>query len=387
MINKVGQNNCTICQACKNICPKEAIKLEKNIHEYSYPIIDMNLCINCGKCEKACPVLKPLEGEKKLKKLYSAKNINEDIRENSSSGGVFTALAEEIISKSGVVYGAAFDEDFKVRHIGVEDKEGLKKLRGSKYIQSNMNNSYIKIKKNLLLGKQVLFSGCPCQVAGLKRFLEKEYENLFTVDFICHGIPSQKIFDEYIKILEEMFNSKLKSFEFRNKEKGWHNSSVRAVFQNGKIYTRFITEDMYMRGFLTSIYLKESCYNCQFREFKSGSDITLADFWGAELEAKDIDDNKGLSVIIVNRNKGKLLLDRIKKSICIREENFEKVIRYNQSLLYSSKPNINREKFYSAVERLGYKKAFYKYCKEDSITKLKRVTRGKLGAAKRKILK
>ena len=266
------------------------------------------------------------------------------------------------------------------------NKEELSKLRGSKYVQSNTNYVFKEVRKQLIKEKKVLFSGCPCQIAGLKKFLGKDYENLYTVDFICHGIPSQNTFDRYIEFVEKRYKSKVIEFFFRDKSKGWHTSSVKVTFENGKKYSKFITEDMYMRGFLNNIYCKQSCHNCKFRNHRSGSDITLADYWGAEVEECDIDDNKGLSLVIVNSIKGELLKKSIEKTSLLKPTSYENAIKYNQSLIKSSPVSDDRCKFIKLAELNQYDKIFKQLCKEKYNKVFVRKVRKILGKIKRLII-
>lgn len=386
MIDKLNYKRCTICQACVNICPKKCIKLDSFKEEFNYPIIDKEICIKCGACEKTCPVLNPLDSYKPLKKAYAGININIEERSKSLSGGIFTTLAKTIIEDKGVVCGAAFGVGFQVNHIIIEDEEGLEKLRGSKYVQSDTNNVFKEIRNKLIKGKKVLFSGCPCQVGGLKKFLGKDYENLYTVDFICHGIPSQNIFNKYIEFLENKYKSKVAEFLFRDKTKGWHASSVKVKFKNGKEYTKVITEDMYMRGFLGNVYLKSACYNCEFRNFKSRSDVTLGDFWGAEVEKKEIDDNKGISAIIINTEKGIELKDRIKSNNILKLTDYSKILKYNKALEISFEPSYKRKEFLRLADLKEYDKIFLRICKEKNTSKIIRINRRILGKVKQLII-
>lgn len=386
MIEKLNYKRCTICQACVNICPKKCIKLDSFKEEFNYPVIDKDICINCGTCEKVCPVLNPLEIYKPLKKSYAGININVEERIKSSSGGVFTTLAKTIIEDKGFVCGAAFGDRFQVNHIIIKDEEGLEKLRGSKYVQSDTNDVFKEIRNKLIKGKKVLFSGCPCQVGGLKKFLGKDYETLYTVDFICHGIPSQNIFNKYIEILENKYKSKVVDFLFRDKTKGWHNSSIKVKFESGKEYTKIITEDIYMRGYFGNVYLKPVCYKCEFRNFKSGSDVTLGDFWGVEVEKKELDDNKGISVIIINTEKGIELKDRIKSNNILELIDYNKILKYNKALEVSFEPSQKRKEFLRLAALKEYDKIFLRICKEKNTNKIIRINRIILGRIKRLII-
>lgn len=387
MIDKLDYKRCTICQACINICPKNCITLDSFKDGFNYPVIDKESCINCNACEKNCPVLNPLQSVKPLKQAYAGMNTNEEERIKSSSGGVFSTLAKYILNHNGIVCGAAFDEQFQVKHIIIDDENELKKIRGSKYVQSNINDIFNKIKVQLIEGKNVLFTGCPCQVGGLKKYLSKEYDNLYTMDFICHGIPSQNIFNKYIEQLEIKHKSKVVEFFFRDKGKGWHTSSIKAKFENGKEYTKFITEDMYMRGYFGNIYLKPACYNCEFRNFKSGSDITLGDFWGAEIEEKEIDDNKGLCAVIVNTSKGIMLKDSINDSNIFKVVDYNKILKYNKGLEQSFEASSKRSEFLKLIDKGDYNRIFKKLCKEKSVNRFIRLVRYNLGEIQRFVIK
>ncbi|XZJ60896.1 Coenzyme F420 hydrogenase/dehydrogenase, beta subunit C-terminal domain [Clostridium perfringens] len=387
MINKLKYERCTICQACINICPKECIKLDFFKEEFNYPIINKIKCIDCGACYKVCPVLNPLDSFNSLKVSYAGMNKNEEERIKSSSGGIFTSLAKIILEGNGAVCGAAFDNEFKVNHIIIEDENELGKLRGSKYVQSNINNIFKEIKVKLVNGSKVLFSGCPCQVAGLKKFLGKDYKNLYTLDFICHGIPSQNIFNNYIKLIEKKYKSCVTEFSFRDKTKGWHMSSIKVKFKNGNEYTKPIIEDMYMRGFLLNVYLKPSCYNCEFRNFKSGSDITLGDFWGAEVEEKEFDDDKGLSAIIINTKKGIDLKNKIESKVFLKKINYNTILKYNKAIETSFEPSPKRDRFLKLANLGDYQKIFIRLCREKKIYKFIKLNRKILRKIKSLIIK
>lgn len=387
MIKKLKYNECTICQSCVNACPLKCISLKDRNYDFLYPRIDLEKCINCGLCEKVCPVINPIEIQKPIKKTYAALNLDNPIRKESSSGGIFSALASEIIINNGIVAGVSFDTELNVKHIIVDKISDLKFLRGSKYVQSDIGLIFSKVKSELDNNKNVLFSGCPCQVSGLKGFLRRKYDNLYTIDFICHGIPSSITFKEYCNILSKKNKSKITNFNFRDKSKGWHLYRVKVEFENGKVYSKSMLEDEYIRGFIRNVYLKSSCHQCKFRNFKSGSDITLADFWGSEVAQKDIDDNNGLSAVIVNSKNGEKLLSQIRENIYLREVNINEVIKYNKSLIESSVPSMDRELFFKLAYENEYKVAFNKVCKEKEIVRIIRILRGNLGKVKRCILK
>ena len=373
MIDKVSVQECAICGACINACPVDAISLGKVHLDFRYPQINEDICIHCSQCEKACPILgnkgKPGEG---YPVAFAAKSENDPMRMRSSSGGVFYELADQMLRDGGYVCGAVFDDEFHVKHILSDAKEDILRMMGSKYAQSDVGYCYREVKDMLEKGCKVLFSGCPCQVAGLRTFLGKEYPNLVLVELICHGIPSDHMLQTYIGMQERKYGARLTRMEFRNKKKGWHNSSVRMEFGHHRTYSKPIAADAYMNGFLGSVTLKPTCYQCHFRNFTAGSDIILGDFWGAEVELPE-DDNKGLSAILVNSGKGMDIIDRC--NLALTPANVETVIRYNKNLLCSAAPSPKRSSFYASADTNGLEEAIRRYLEESTIQKLKRQSR------------
>ena len=373
MIDKVSVQECAICGACFNACPVDAIRFGKAYLDFRYPEIDATRCVHCNQCEKACPVLgsksKPEAG---YHIAFAAKSNDDSVRLHSSSGGAFYELASRMLRDGGYVCGAVFDDEFHVKHILSNAKEDILRMMGSKYAQSDVGYCYREVKDVLEKGCKVLFSGCPCQVAGLRTFLGKEYPNLVLVELICHGIPSDHMLQTYIGMQERKYGAKLTKMEFRNKKKGWHNSSVRMEFENHRIYSIPYTADAYTIGFLRNITLKSSCYDCHFRNFTAGSDITLGDFWGAEVELSE-DDNKGISAILVNSGKGMDIIDRC--NLALTPANVETVIKYNKNLLCSAALSPQRSLFYASADTNGLEKAIRRYLEESTIQKLKRQSR------------
>lgn len=373
MIDKVSVQDCALCGACFNACPVDAISFSKAYLDFRYPEIDVTRCVHCNQCEKACPILgdksKPEDG---YPIAFAAKSNDGSVRLHSSSGGAFYELASQILRDGGYVCGAVFDESFHVRHIVSNMQEAIFRMMGSKYAQSDVGYCYREIKEKLNAGEKVLFSGCPCQVAGLRTYLGRSYKDLLLLELICHGIPSDQMLQTYIHMQEKKYGAKLKWMEFRNKSKGWHGSSVRMEFENQRVYSKPITADAYMNGFLGSATLKSSCYDCHFRNFTAGSDIILGDFWGAEVELPE-DDNKGISAILVNSGKGMDLLDRC--NLTLTPTNVETVIKYNRNLLCSAAPSPKRSSFYASADTNGLEKAIRRYLEESTIQKLKRQSR------------
>ncbi len=374
MIDKVSVADCTLCGACINTCPTNAIRLKKQYLDFCYPDIDEDLCINCNKCELSCPIL----GEKSKPEngfpiAFAAKSKNDEVRIRSSSGGAFYEFADKMLKDGGYVCGAVFDEEFHVKHIVSNSKNDVYRMMGSKYAQSDMGYCYREIKDVLEKGHKVLFSGCPCQVAGLRTFLGKEYRNMLLVELICHGIPSDQMLQAYIRMQEKKYGAKLKRMEFRNKTKGWHNSAVRMEFENGKIYAEPMTIDAFMQGYFRGVSLKESCFSCQFRNFASGSDLTIGDFWGAEIEMSHIDDNKGLSVVISNSQKGTVFLEKTMTS-CVPVK-MDNILKYNQALVRPFSIGEQRTVFYKYATEKGAEKAIEQFFYEKLLQKIKRKSR------------
>lgn len=374
MIDKVSVQECAICGACINACPVDAISLDKVHLDFRYPQIKEDICIHCNQCEKACPILgnkgKPDEG---YPVAFAAKSENDPMRMRSSSGGAFYELADQMLRDGGYVCGAVFDDEFHVKHILSNAKEDILRMMGSKYAQSDVGYCYREVKDVLEKGCKVLFSGCPCQVAGLRTFLGKEYPNLLLVELICHGIPSDHMLQTYIGMQERKYGAKLTKMEFRNKKNGWHNSSVRMEFENGRVHSEPMTFDTYMQGYFRGVTLKESCFSCQFRAFKSGSDLTIGDLWGAELSIPEMDDNNGLSAVIVNSEKGPLYLNRSK--IVCRLFEIDEILKFNRSLLESFGEGMQRTAFYDYAKKHGFEKAISAFFQETFPQKVKRKSR------------
>ncbi|WP_395549351.1 MULTISPECIES: Coenzyme F420 hydrogenase/dehydrogenase, beta subunit C-terminal domain [unclassified Lacrimispora] len=281
-------------------------------------------------------------------KIYACYNKNELIRKDSSSGGIFYSICKKIIEMGGVVFGASFDENFEVVHSCCESVEMIQNYLGSKYVQSMVGYSFIKVKEYLDFGRHVLFSGTPCQVAGLKAYLGCEYNNLITIDFICHGVPSKKVWRKYKDKLSD--GNKIESINFRSKKKGWRNFSLHMVFHSGGEYLQGKNKDPYLLGFLHNLYLRPSCYECQFKAVYHAADITLGDFWKAENLLKQ-DDDKGISVAMLQSEKGETLFDEILRELVIVGEPDIEFIKETNSALISSAALTNKRKlFYERYE-------------------------------------
>ena len=297
---------------------------------------------------------------------YAAKNKQTEEQKKSSSGGIFSILAKQVLQDKGVVYGVAFNKECVAEHIKVETEEELEKLRGSKYVQSDTGHTYSEVKKNLQEGKKVLYSGTPCQIAGLKQFLGQDFENLYTVDLVCHGVPSPALFEKYKKNLEEKQASTIKNYNFRDKsKKGW-GLHLKVEYQNQKKYETFWTFDSYYKSFLQGNTYRECCYHCKYANRKRVADITLADFWGIEKIDVTFYDKNGVSAILINSPKGKKLWEKVKEKVEYKPQEVEKIQQGNHNLKESTiRPAIRnvvykgiKEKNYTAIEKenLQFKK-------------------------------
>lgn len=348
MIRFLDKSSCNGCSACAMVCPKGCISMEPDAWGFRYPKIDTERCINCGLCEKVCPVMteRPIQTETKA---YSACNMSDSVRLSSSSGGVFTILAEYVISRGGVVFGAVFDENWDVVHAFAESIPELDKFRGAKYVQSYVGNSYQKAKAFLEDGRDVLFSGTPCQIGGLKAYLGKEYENLICQDMICHGVPAPGIWRKYLKELEGKAGAPARTVSFRCKMRGWKNYVMSIVFKNGKAYQKIPVLDPYMRAFLSDLSLRPSCFECKHKGISRQADITLADFWGIEQVQPQMDDNKGTSLILIHSEKGKNLLRVMEGKAIVQTINLDEAIRHNPSAIKSASMPHNYSGFMKAV--------------------------------------
>lgn len=347
MPNLANKNVCVGCTACANICPKRCIEMKKDSVSFAYPyIVHPTSCVECGMCERVCPVLNEGVKNNGLPSAYAALSKDDSVRMNSSSGGIFTELAKRIISRNGVVYGAAYDEKFEVHHCCVDNVDDLHRLRGAKYAESNLGNSFIDILARLKHGRIVLFSGTPCQVAGLKFFVRKDFDNLICVDFVCHGVPSPMVWKSYIEYRskEEADGELPCSINLRSKGTGWSKYQYSNVFEygNGKQHSTLSSQSLFMKLFVGDYISRISCENCMFKGYSRVSDITFGDFWGIWDIDPEMDDDKGTSVVLVQSEKGQVLWREISDKIKFKEVSLEQASQQNPSMLIPSKANPNR---------------------------------------------
>lgn len=372
MINIQEKYNCCGCSACVQVCPKQCISMFADNEGFLYPQVDSAICIDCGLCEKVCPVINQNEPREPLA-VYAAKNTNEEVRLKSSSGGIFTLLAEQVISEGGVVFGARFNESWEVVHDYTETVEGLEPFRGSKYVQSVIGDNFNKTKQFLADGRKVLFSGTPCQIAGLKKFLRKEYENLLTVEVVCHGVPSPMVWRDYLgykrakraagkNTVSSSLNELpvITGISFRDKTHGWKKYGFKISYAASKVAGNSVlksadhanseitpfNEDLFMNGFLKNLYLRPSCYHCIARQGKSGADISIADYWGVQSIHPEMDDDRGIGLILINTQAGAYNFENIRNKINYAISDYNIAITYNPCIVKSVVEPKYRDEFW-----------------------------------------
>lgn len=337
---------CSGCRACEQVCPQKCISMNKDIEGFLYPKIADEKCIRCKKCEVTCNTIGKYKNRKENIKVYAAKNKDLDCRIKSSSGGVFFSIAEWILEQKGVVFGAAFSDDYLVKHIAIKTIDDIYKLMGSKYLQSDTNNTFLSVKKELLDEKWVLYSGTPCQIEGLNAYLGKEYKKLICIVVICHGVPSSEIWSRYMCLKKGQYAAQnITDINFRNKKNGWNHYEVEIKFKDIS-YENSYRNDYYMQGFLQNLYLRPSCYSCKSKGLINSADFIIGDYWGIERVIPDFSDDYGISAIIINSKKAYSLWDKIKKAFLLRETTYNDVLKYNAALEESAKQNVRRTKFF-----------------------------------------
>lgn len=366
MINITDKSKCCGCNACGDICTHNAISFKTDIEGFWYPIVDKNICIDCGLCAKVCPII----NVKELKKndlsqsiCYAAEHKNLEVVFDSTSGGLFSALADIMYKDKGYVGGAVFNDDFSVKQYISNDKKDLPKIRSSKYLQSSLEGFYIQVRTLLKHGEKVLVCGSPCQMAALRAFLRKDYENLIIADYICRGINSPKVWRKYLDSFEERYGSKVVYCKAKSKEYGWRNLTQKVILEDGRHLYETKEQSNFTKGYLqTGVYCRPSCYDCKFKGYPRMSDITLADFWGIEKINRSLEKNLGTSLVMVNSHKGQIFFESVKSRINYVEVPFTSIEAGNRSLNLSvDPPKVNREHFFEDLDKMTFTEIAKKY--------------------------
>ncbi len=368
MIGIYNKDHCSGCTACANICPKKAIQMKYDNEGFYYPIIDSDLCVNCGACEKVCPYENEYKERSDQLLVYGCQNLDEKMRQNSTSGGMFSAIAEYVLSKEGVVFGAGYDLNMHVVHKYIETYEEIQKLQGSKYVQSELGDTFLVIKKFLEEGRYVLFTGTPCQVEGLLYFLKEcNIEKLITADVKCYGVPSSELFDMFQQNLSCRYNTRIKNFYFRDKKYGYSGVNVKAILEDGNSIEDKLEIKTYSKTMFSKMGLRRSCYSCKFTDRKKISDFTLGDIWTIRDFDKRMDDDKGTTCVEINTQKGISVFNEIEKRGTIRKvkiaelsgnalEKYQKGLKRNYSM-----DGARRKEFFDDMHNMPYEELMKKH--------------------------
>lgn len=358
---------CCGCYACISACPVKCISMKPTKEGFMYPVVeDASICINCGLCSRVCPV-EQNNTNKESTAFYAAYSNNKDIVSRSSSGGIFGELAAHFLGHGGIVFGAYLNDEHRLSHIAIHTVDEIKKLQSSKYIQSEIGNSYSECEGYLKAGKIVFFTGTPCQIQGLKLYLKRPYDNLFTADVICHGVPSQKMFDAYVNYLEKKHHAKLVDINFRDKKRnGWSITlryTMQYPFGRRKDYYLISKLSEYFTGFLGGYISRESCYKCQYSSMKRPGDITLGDFWGYQKTRPELKHDEGLSIVLVTTEKGREMLKALSGvNVCLTEVNSESLeSSENKNLYKPTKRPSPRDYIFKELDEDGFDYIANKY--------------------------
>lgn len=383
MIDIKNKKDCCGCHACGDVCHAQAITFHTDHEGFWYPEVDKEKCTDCHLCEKICPMInidKLKHNDLSEPKVFGGYNKDIVIRFDSTSGGIFTLLAQAMYKQKGYVSGAIYTDDLKVFNFISNDKKDLKRLRSSKYVQSNAEGLYKQIKQLLIAGEKVLACGSPCQMAALRSFLRKDYDNLIIVDFLCRATNSPKVFEKYKESLEARYGSKIVSIKDKNKDHGWHSLARKITFENGQVYYGEGHEDDYRRGYHDNVFERPSCYECKFKGIPRMSDITLGDFWGIGQVDSSLEQNLGTSLIMINSKKGLEYFDKIRDKLVVKEFTLKDIVPGNSTAIMGGKlpypANINRAEFFKALDEMPFDKCaakFFPYESNDKISAKRKV--------------
>lgn len=361
MLKLNSKYDCCGCTACASICKYNAITMETDEEGFLYPLINSERCTDCGICEKVCPIIHydTLKDTPQTPLVIALHNNNEEIWESSSSGGAFAEFVSHTIQSNGIVFGAVFDKNFKVIHKKATNISEALKFRGSKYVQSDLTNIFQEIKHELNQGKEVLFSGTPCQVNGLKRYLRKDYANLFTIDILCHGVPSPKIFQEYINFIKQNTDFKLTDIFMKDKTFGWGYQKVRLYFGKNASQFNTVLSNLWNKIYYSHLATRPACHSCRFTNYRRPGDITIGDFWGIEKFHPNFTSTKGISLVLINSPQGITKWNIVKNNFTYIESNIHECQQPN--LLHPVIEPKNKEKFWNDYHNMPFAELMKKY--------------------------
>lgn len=370
-LNVIESEKCTGCQACKQICPHNAIDMIEDEEGFLFPIKNAN-CTNCNLCTKVCPIINNVKRTETLEesKVYLFRHCDKEVVEKSSSGGAFTAIVQELYDDNCVIFGAEYSEAFKVIHSCIQNINDLDKFRKSKYVQSDVKNTYVEAKRFLMSDKKVIYTGTPCQIAGLKNYLGHDYQNLLCIDLICHGVTSYKVFHKYIEFVEKKYDEKVKKITFRKRTKEhekWNSRNISILFDNNKCIIQNSLENEYLNAYHKALDYRKSCGSCKFASIERNSDITIADCWGIENLYEDMDVHRGYSMVVVNTKKGNELFKKIKEHHEVKPLSLDFAISSNAQFTRPAKFHKNRKLFFNNIDRVQFDKLANKCLRKDAI--------------------
>lgn len=381
----VKVDDCTGCESCIASCAHAAIMMKSDKRGFKYPWIESNACVKCGACERACPVRNDFVSDNRPKGVYAARTASDAIIDRSSSGGLFSELALEVLNNGGCICGAVFNDDFSVSHTVIIQADELGALRGSKYVQSSCGAALPQLRKMLARGGNGMYVGTACQVAGARKLLGTRLsERCLFVEVVCHGVPSPGVFEKYRNELEVRFGSKIESINFRDKRSGWRDYRLSVKFCNGEEYSVPGHQDPYVSGFVEDFFIRTSCHNCRFKEFKSGADITIGDFWGVQaLGVEAFKDNRGVSLVCVNSDKGAEMFAAVRDRLAdVHETKLEVAVAKNPCLVRSTPYNKRTKRFYKYLQKMPVSIAVDETRKTRFLDKVENCLRYRLGLDK-----
>lgn len=381
MLNIKDKSQCCGCAACANICPRGCLHMQPDEEGFLHPVADKGRCVDCGLCERVCPIKNAVKETAFPQEAYLVQNRDAQTRRRSTSGGAFTAIARAVLAQGGVVFGAAFEEGFHVRHVCVSREEELHRFQNSKYVQSEIGDTFALAKQYLESGSQVCFSGTPCQIEGLRRYLRKEYESLICVDVVCRAVPSPLVWEHYLQMQQARCAGRAANYVFRDKSKFGYQSTCMAIYGKGSpkpIYQNGLDSDPYLKAFFSNICDRPSCYHCQFKKRYRVSDITLWDCFETKRLAPELDDNRGTTRVLIHSDKGRAVFEKIKEQLRFVQRSPEALTADAHEMFHSVPENPGRAAFLQAAAQLPLGELFQHYFRPTLRSKCEKLTRGLL---------